>query len=181
MLHWHHIVPKHAGGTDAPDNLRELSIEDHAEEHKKLFEQYGKLEDSLAYRGLLGLISKKDILKELCSRRGKDNANFGKRGPLHPGFGKKRPEHSARMKIAMKGKKKSKEHQDKLNIARRIRAQVNPVASKNWEVIFQNGETLPVNNMAKFCRENGLSKSWVSMVSRTGISYQGRRFRKVAV
>ena len=28
MKHKHHIIPKHAGGTDDPDNLIELSIID---------------------------------------------------------------------------------------------------------------------------------------------------------
>ena len=179
MLHWHHIIPKHAGGTDDSSNMKQITIEDHAEEHKILYEKYGKLEDSLAYRGLLGLISKKDILKELCSRRGKDNPNFGKCGPLHPGFGKKRPDHSEKMKIVMKGKKKSKEHQDKLNVARRARAIINPVASKNWEVVLQNGEKLSINNMAKFCRENRLTKSCATTASKTGSFYRGCQFRKV--
>jgi hypothetical protein len=41
MKHWHHIIPKHMGGTDDPSNLIELTVEQHAEEHRKLYEKYG--------------------------------------------------------------------------------------------------------------------------------------------
>lgn len=37
MGHLHHIIPKHMGESDDPDNLVELSIEEHAEAHKKSF------------------------------------------------------------------------------------------------------------------------------------------------
>ena len=46
MKHKHHIIPKHMGGTDDPSNLIELSVEEHAEAHKVLFEKYGLKEES---------------------------------------------------------------------------------------------------------------------------------------
>jgi hypothetical protein len=30
LFHKHHIIPKHAGGTNDPSNLIELTIEEHA-------------------------------------------------------------------------------------------------------------------------------------------------------
>ena len=33
----HYIVPKHMGGTDDPDNIVELTVEEHAEAHRKLY------------------------------------------------------------------------------------------------------------------------------------------------
>lgn len=53
--HIHHRIPKHAGGTDDPSNLVELSIDEHAMLHKFLWEQYGREEDYKAYKGLLGM------------------------------------------------------------------------------------------------------------------------------
>lgn len=44
MTHKHHIIPRHMGGTDDPSNLVELTVEKHAEAHRQLYEQYGKLE-----------------------------------------------------------------------------------------------------------------------------------------
>lgn len=54
MKHKHHIVPRHMGGTDEPENLIELSVEDHAEAHLKLYEEFGKKEDLCAYYMLSG-------------------------------------------------------------------------------------------------------------------------------
>ena len=54
MKHKHHIIPKHAGGTDDPSNLIELTVEEHAEAHRLLYEQYGRWEDYYAWQGLSG-------------------------------------------------------------------------------------------------------------------------------
>jgi hypothetical protein len=52
MKHIHHIVPKHMGGTDDPSNLIELDVEEHAEAHRKLYEEYGNEYDRIAWLGL---------------------------------------------------------------------------------------------------------------------------------
>lgn len=52
--HWHHIIPKHAGGTDDPSNLVRLTVAEHAEAHRLLWEQYGRPEDKLAWLLLAG-------------------------------------------------------------------------------------------------------------------------------
>ena len=52
------------GGTDDSTNLVELTIEEHAEAHRELYEQYGKTEDKIAYLGLLKLIGKDQISLE---------------------------------------------------------------------------------------------------------------------
>ena len=54
MKHIHHIIPRHMGGTDDPSNLIELSREEHAMAHLKLYEEYGKKEDLGAYYLLIG-------------------------------------------------------------------------------------------------------------------------------
>lgn len=71
MKHKHHIIPKHMGGTDDPNNLIELTIEEHAEAHKKLYEDYGKIEDYWAWKGLSGQIDKEEIIREMNSFNGK--------------------------------------------------------------------------------------------------------------
>lgn len=51
MKHKHHIIPRHMGGTDEPENLIELTPEEHAEEHRKLYEEYGHWQDNNANEG----------------------------------------------------------------------------------------------------------------------------------
>jgi hypothetical protein len=62
LYHTHHIIPKHAGGTD----------EEHADAHKKLYEQYGKIEDLWSYQLLLGQISVQESFKLVLTKNAKD-------------------------------------------------------------------------------------------------------------
>jgi hypothetical protein len=70
MYHMHHIIPRHMGGTDDPDNLIRLTIEEHAEEHRKLYEKYGKKEDYWAWKGLAGIIPRKELISEILKEAG---------------------------------------------------------------------------------------------------------------
>jgi hypothetical protein len=68
IYHTHHIVPRHAGGTNDPSNLIRLTIEEHAEAHRKLYEEHGRIEDYYAWKGLCGQIGKDEILFALCRK-----------------------------------------------------------------------------------------------------------------
>lgn len=59
------------GGSDDPENLIELSIQEHAEAHRILYEKYGKIEDYWAWKGLSGQIGKEDLLREINIYNGK--------------------------------------------------------------------------------------------------------------
>ena len=61
--HKHHIIPKHMGGTDDPSNIIELTVAEHAEAHKKLYEEHNKLEDKLAWKMLAGRIGKDEFMR----------------------------------------------------------------------------------------------------------------------
>lgn len=76
MKHKHHIIPKHMDGSDDPENLIELSIEEHAEAHRILYEKYGKVEDYWAWKGLSGQIGKEDILSEMAVENGKKMGKY---------------------------------------------------------------------------------------------------------
>ena len=58
--HIHHIIPRHAGGSNDPSNRIELTVEEHALAHKKLFFIYGRWQDELAYLALEGQIGKEE-------------------------------------------------------------------------------------------------------------------------
>jgi len=53
-FHLHHINPRHNGGTDEPENLVYLTVEEHAQAHKELYEEFGRTEDLIAYQALSG-------------------------------------------------------------------------------------------------------------------------------
>lgn len=137
VYHRHHIVPRHAGGTDHPSNLVELTIEEHAEEHKILYEKYGRWQDDVAWKSLTKQITCADATKiaQSLSNKGennhfhhtKGNVNpmLGKKGELCPHYGKK---HSAERRNNIKlsligrsyeelhGKEKSEEIKNKLRV-----------------------------------------------------------------
>jgi len=73
--HKHHIIPRHMGGSDDPSNLVELTIEEHAEAHRKLYEEHGRWQDKKAWLFLSGQattdkqVSRKDCKASEESRR----------------------------------------------------------------------------------------------------------------
>jgi hypothetical protein len=80
MKHKHHIVPRHMGGSDDPSNLIELTVEEHAEAHRILYEQHGHWQDKVAWQGLVGLIGHDEIMQEMWNaRKGKGNTFYGKK------------------------------------------------------------------------------------------------------
>jgi len=86
------------GGTDDPSNLELLSVDEHADRHRVLYETHGKHEDYIAWKGLSGKIGKDEIMKELYALggiRGSETCKRLKVGAYHD------PE--LRSKIAMKG------------------------------------------------------------------------------
>ena len=80
IYHNHHIIPKHMGGSDDPSNIVRLTVSEHAEAHRKLYEEYGRIQDKLAWQGLAGMIPKQQLISELMSslNTGKNNSMYGR-------------------------------------------------------------------------------------------------------
>ncbi len=64
LTHKHHIVPRHAGGTDHPWNLIEVPVHEHANLHWLRFIETGDWQDRVAYMGLLGYASSAESYAE---------------------------------------------------------------------------------------------------------------------
>ena len=77
-MHKHHVIPKHAGGTDDPSNIVLLTVEEHASAHKKLYEKYGRWQDKCAWLSLSNQIGKEEIQKMIASEANK-GARSGRR------------------------------------------------------------------------------------------------------
>ena len=120
VLHQHHIIPRHAGGTDDPTNLVYLTIEEHANAHRALYEQYSRQEDYLAWKGLAGLIGKDEMWHAKCS------LNSSRPGKLNTFYGMKHTEETKRIISEKrkghsdnKGIPKSEEHKKKISERRK--------------------------------------------------------------
>lgn len=96
----HHIVPKHMGGSDDPSNLVKLTVEEHAQAHLELYEQHGDERDLLAYRMLLGQITRADAIKKIQklpkSEGWKRKARERSIGEGNPMYGKTQTERQKR-------------------------------------------------------------------------------------
>lgn len=73
IYHWHHIVPRHMGGSNLPENLIQLTIEEHALAHLDLYEKYGKKEDLWAYQLLSKQVGYDEVYKELLTQNAYDS------------------------------------------------------------------------------------------------------------
>lgn len=70
-MHKHHIMPRHLGGTDNPENLVEVSVEEHAEIHRCLWVYGGRWQDKTAWWVLSGQVGKDEIMREIRRQNGK--------------------------------------------------------------------------------------------------------------
>ena len=153
MKHKHHIIPKHMGGTDDPSNLIELTVEEHAEAHRLLYEQHGLKQDWLAWQGLAGLIDKKELLHELFVLAGKKSkppighkANLGRKWS---------EDYKKNMSAISKGKKITEEHKKNISKGK----------SKTWLITNPNGDKITVINLHEYCKQNNLNSSKMSVVA----------------
>ena len=98
IYHKHHIVPRHMGGTDDPSNLINLTIEEHAEAHRMLYEEHGKWEDKIAWQMLSGQISNAEAANEVRRLANLGNKHF--EGKTHS------PEYKKELSKMMREKRK---------------------------------------------------------------------------
>jgi NUMOD3 motif len=163
----HHIIPKHEWrarfgslkGVNAPDNLVELSLEQHIEVHRRYGEE-GSINDQRAYRALSGQIGKKELLCEiarvnvrkmkhhtLLSRKKMSVSHLGNKSH----FGIPTSQKTKRLlSQALKGRKHSAKHID--------------AGAKTWKFIDPNGNVITIRNLANFCRNNNLDRNYMRAV-----------------
>ena len=131
MKHKHHIIPRHMGGTDDPSNLVELTPEEHAEAHRKLYEEHGHWQDYVAWQGLAKLATKEEHVKMLLSEAGRKGGKMASR---------KRPPHSewnfANGKPDRKG--------------------VNNPCAKEYSITHPDGTQEKVKALKTWCESKGL-------------------------
>lgn len=168
MKHLHHIVPRHAGGSDDSSNLVCLTIEEHAQAHKLLYEQYGRWQDELAYKALSGQITNAEV-----SLQANILANTGKYNS---------PETKLKKSLARKSKpsnsKNYKWSEDQKNNLKKIRQKtkylrsseeneaISARQSKKYLIISPDGQEHIVFGLVDFCKNNNLNRGVMSMLYR---------------
>jgi hypothetical protein len=167
IKHKHHIIPRHAGGSDDPSNLIELTIEQHAEAHRILYEECGRNEDKWAWLGLSGQIGKDEILRQIAmSQKGKKKPEgHGEKVSAFRKTFKYSEESKKKMSDAKKGKILTAEHKDRISnglIGKKNtdyqKQRVAETRQKKYMLTNPDGESFEVLNLTKFCRENGLDQ-----------------------
>jgi hypothetical protein len=174
IYHKHHIVPKHMGGTDDPSNLIQLTIEEHAEAHKKLWEEHSRWQDKIAWECLAGQITNAEAIKQAQIKANIGNTHC--KGRVMP------KEHREKISKKLKNRKFNETTLSKMSKAKLgkpswnkgLPKELNPLSgrkrqniidrlSKSYEIADPQGETFTIKNLKQFCKENNLS--YCGMVS----------------
>lgn len=122
--HIHHIIPRHMGGTNNPENLVELTVEEHAEAHRKLYEEHGHWQDHVAWKALSGQINSDEIrrLKTILTWTGRKHTEESKEK-----IREKRKEQNSR---GWKWSEESRKNKSKAMIGNRQSEEANEKRSK---------------------------------------------------
>ena len=137
LLERHHIIPKHAGGTDEESNFTYLTHREHIAAHWLLWKIHGRWADELAWKMMKGRLhcsthhnlgkthseeTKKKISDALKSKKRKPRSEETKKKISDALKGKKRKsfteEHKRKLSEVRRGKQKSEEHKRKISEAK---------------------------------------------------------------
>lgn len=139
------------GGTDDPSNLVELTIEEHAEAHRILFEQYGKWQDKVAWQALSGNIGKEQILNEFYKNlnKGRIVSNETREKMAAAKRGRKISEaHKKALSDGRRNSKNSPEHNEALRKFATGRKMSDEAIKKSVESRKQNNDTSKLASIA---------------------------------
>lgn len=117
------------GGSDDPSNLVVLTVEQHAEAHRLLWEKHGMREDYLAWKGLTGCIGKEEIVLERNKLGGfKSKGRKKTTKELEKISASWTPERKQQLSELSKkrftGKPKSPEHLEKMKLVRKSEEEI---------------------------------------------------------
>ena len=130
------------GGSDDASNLIELSVKEHAESHRLLYEKYGHWQDYYAWKGLEGIIPKEQLICEMNSIKVKEAHKNGKYD-------------YEKLRLSRIGFKQPQSQKDK----------VSNFLSKQWSIITPCGVIINITNLNKFCKDNNLDQGNMVKVS----------------
>ena len=160
------------GGTDDPSNLIELTVEEHAAAHKKLWEEHGRYQDYYAWQGLSGQIGKEELIKRIQSVvNSKPKSEETKEKIRQYRLGKFQSKDS-KEKISQKAKERWSNGVYDVEMLRLKRIgfkqtqhqkdRVRESLECAWLITSPEGIVMNIVNLRKFCRENNLDQGNMS-------------------
>ena len=166
IYHIHHIVPKHIFknhkelvpknlSLNSKENLIKLTVEQHAEAHKKLYEQHGFIEDYAAWKSLSGAITSEEARILVIT------GNKYRLNKFHTEETKKQ------MSEVKRGKKFTEEHKQKISqsLTGKKNKLISEIKSGEWIITTPEGNELTIINLKKFCQENNLDRGHMFRVA----------------
>ena len=173
--HKHHIIPRHAGGTDNPENIVELTIEEHAEAHRKLYEEHGRWQDMLAWKGLSGQIGKDELIQEMYKWRktrtgSKHTGDLRRFGMANKGVPLKE-EHKKKIGQGLKGKVNTQNQKDLVADANSMKWIVHNLSTGKKETVW---------NLREYGRKHNLGAAWQGNALRHGYS-KGYKVKRLSL
>jgi hypothetical protein len=152
VYHMHHIIPRHAGGSDNKNNLVKLSVEEHAEAHRQLYLEYGRWQDKVAWLSLSGRINSEEIRIMLASEANK--------GPRSGRRLKATLENAKRGNDVWRGQSHSEE--TKKTISEKNKEYWGNLKVRPWQEISSfTIEGKSYNGFKQICEEYGISRQTV--------------------
>ena len=117
------------GGTDDPENLIEVTVEEHAKLHKELYKKYGYKEDKVAWLALSKQIGHEEIWLERSSMGGEKNRGVPKS-----------QEHKDKISESLVGKKQNSDTRKK--ISNSMRGNTNSINHSSTKYKRKQSETM---------------------------------------
>lgn len=165
-MHKHHIIPLHEWREridptaergdkefNSPDNIIYLTVEQHADVHRWLWESFHRQQDLIAWAAL--------------SRRKVDSKVI---------FTK-----DHRIKLSEAAKRRVYSEQERQNYSKNRKGKVN--FCEDWEITYPNGNVEIITNLRKFCRDMGLTQSAMSRISSGSLgrhTHKGYRCKRIS-
>jgi hypothetical protein len=162
------------GGIDDPENLIELTVEEHAEAHRKLWEDHGNTYDEIAWRTLSGQISKEEAWKraryspEWFVAASASWTDERKQKLIERQTGRKYTEETkAKMRKTWEdsGRRAASAERMRFNRANGNIKNAPDINAKSYKVTTPSGEQMIIKNLSKWSKEVGLNHGSVQNVA----------------
>ena len=155
------------GGSDDPSNLVELTVEEHAEAHRVLWEQYGNWQDNVAWKALSGQITnyEANLIASIKYNTGRKNSEKTKLKKSLAKLGKPSNQKGNRWTDEQKNNLKQVRSVSKYIRTPEENKQISERQKKLYEIICPDGSVVVVRGLVEFCEDNNLNRGTMSLLA----------------